>query len=332
MKNTLKMVMAAAVTLTASYAMAEIKPAMIYDMGGKFDKSFNESAFNGVEKFKADTGIEVKEFEITAEAQREQALRKFAKSGYSPIAVTGFTFGSAIEKVAAEFPETQFTIVDGFVNAPNVQFVTFTEHEGSYLVGYLAAQKSATKKVGFIGGMIFPVIQKFECGYVQGAKAGGATDVFSNMVGTSHADAWGNPTKAAELAKSQFSLGSDVVFAAAGGSGAGALQAAKDEGKFGIGVDSNQNHLQPGSVLTSMVKRVDNAISSAFMTSKDGTWKAGQKIMGIKEGGISWALDDNNKALISDELKAATDAVQAKILSGEIKVHNTDTDGVCPVK
>lgn len=330
MKNTLKLVMAAAVTMTASYAMAEIKPAMIYDVGGKFDKSFNESAYNGIVKFTKDTGIAVKDFEVTAEAQREQALRKFAKSGYNPIAVTGFTFGTALEVVAKEYPDTQFTIVDGFVDLPNVQFVSFTEHEGSYLVGYLAAQKSETKKVSFIGGMVFPVIQKFECGYVQGAKAGGATDVFSNMVGTSHADAWGNPTKAAELAKSQFSLGSDIVFAAAGGSGLGALQAAKDEGKLAIGVDSNQNHLIPGTVLTSMVKRVDNAVYSAFETAQDGTWKSGQKIMGITEGGISWALDDNNKALISDDLKAAMDALQAKIVGGEIKVHNTDTDGACP--
>ena len=330
MKNTLKLVMAAAVTLTASYAMAEIKPAMIYDMGGKFDKSFNESAYEGVKKFTADTGIAVREFEIKAEAQREQALRKFAKSGFSPIAVTGFTFGTALEVVAKEFPDTQFTIVDGFVDLPNVQFVSFTEHEGSYLVGYLAAQKSETKKVGFIGGMVFPVIQKFECGYIQGAKAGGATDVFSNMVGTSHADAWGNPTKAAELAKSQFSLGSDIVFAAAGGSGLGAIQAAKDEGKLAIGVDSNQNHIIAGTVLTSMVKRVDNAVSESFSTAMAGNWKSGQKVMGITEGGISWALDDNNKALISDELKAAMDALQAKIVAGDIKVHNTDTDGTCP--
>ena len=330
MKNTLKLVLAAAVTMTASYAMAEIKPAMIYDMGGKFDKSFNESAYEGVKAFTKETGIAVREFEIKAEAQREQALRKFAKDGFSPIAVTGFTFGTALEVVAKEYPDTQFTIVDGFVDLPNVQFVSFTEHEGSYLVGYLAAQKSETKNVGFIGGMVFPVIQKFECGYVQGAQAGGATEVFSNMVGTSHADAWGNPTKAAELAKSQFSLGADIVFAAAGGSGLGAIQAAKDEGKLAIGVDSNQNHIIPGTVLTSMVKRVDNAISDAFTTAMDGTWKSGQKVMGITEGGISWSLDDNNKALISDELKAIMADLQAKIVAGDIKVHNTDTDGACP--
>ncbi|MCJ8323504.1 MAG: BMP family ABC transporter substrate-binding protein [Rhizobiales bacterium] len=330
MKNALRLVMASAITMTASYALAEIKPGMIYDMGGKFDKSFNESAYNGVQAFTASTGIVVKEFEIQAEAQREQILRKFAKDGYSPIAVTGFTFGTAIGVVAAEYPDTQFTIIDAVVDLPNVQSVVFTEHEGSYLVGYLAAQKSETKKVGFIGGMVFPVIQKFECGYYQGAIAGGATDVFSNMVGTSHADAWGNPTKAAELTKSQFSLGADVVFAAAGGSGLGTLQAAKDAGKLAIGVDSNQNHIQPGSVLTSMVKRVDNAVSDAFTTSKDGTWKSGLKVMGITEGGISWALDDNNSALISDDLKAAMDALQARIVAGEIKVHNTDTDGPCP--
>ncbi|MGL1920800.1 MAG: BMP family ABC transporter substrate-binding protein [Hyphomicrobiales bacterium] len=330
MKNALRIVMAGAITLTASYAMAEIKPAMIYDMGGKFDKSFNENAYEGIVKFTEETGIEVKDFEITAEAQRVQILRKFAKGGFSPIAVTGFTFGLAVEEVAVDFPDTKFTVVDGFVNLPNVQSINFTEHEGSYLAGYMAAQKSESKKVGFIGGMVFPVIQKFECGYIQGAKAGGATEVFSEMVGTSHADAWNNPTKGGELAKLQFARGADVVFAAAGGSGEGALQAAKDEGKLSIGVDKNQNHLQSGSVLTSMVKRVDNAIFTTFMTAKDDSWTSGGVVMGIKEGGISLAYDEHNAPLISAELKATVDAVQAQILSGEIKVHNTDTDGACP--
>jgi len=325
-----KLLLAAAAVVIASAASAqEIKPAVIFDMGGKFDKSFNEGVYNGVEKFKADTGISYNEFEVTNPSQREQAMRNFARRGNDPILAIGFAQAEALEKVAKEFPDIRFTIIDMVVDLPNVRSIVFKEHEGSYLVGLLAAMKSKTKKVGFVGGMDIPLIRKFACGYVQGAKAAGATDVYQNMTGTTPS-AWNDPVKGGELAKSQFGRGADVVYAAAGGTGLGVLQAAADEGKLSIGVDSNQNHLQPGSVLTSMLKRVDVAANETFQSAKDGTWKPGIQVLGLKEGGVGWALDDNNKDLITAEMKAAVEKAQAGIIDGTIQVHDYMSDNSCP--
>jgi basic membrane protein A len=307
-------------------------PAVIFDMGGKFDKSFNEAAFNGAEKFKTDKGVEYKEYEVTNESQREQALRNFARKGYSPIVVMGFAQASALEVVAKEFPDTKFAIVDMVVDLPNVKSIVFNEHEGSYLVGILAAMASKTGKVGFVGGMDIPLISKFACGYVQGVKATKPdAEVFQNMTGTTAA-AWNDPTKAGELAKSQFDRGADVIYAAAGGSGLGVLQTAADQKKLSIGVDSNQNYLHPGSVLTSMLKRVDVAVYNTFADGVDG-FKPGINVLGLKEDGVGWALDDNNKALITPEMQAAVDKAKAAIIAGDIKVVDyTQNGNACPVK
>lgn len=325
-----KLLLAAAAMVVASTASAaEIKPAVIFDMGGKFDKSFNEGVYSGVEKFKSETGISYNEFEVNNPSQREQAMRNFARRGNDPILAIGFAQAEALEKVAKEFPDIKFTIIDMVVDLPNVRSIVFKEQEGSYLVGLLAAMKSKTKKVGFVGGMDIPLIRKFACGYVQGAKAAGATDVYQNMTGTTPS-AWNDPVKGGELALSQFGRGADVVYAAAGGTGLGVLQAAADAGKFSIGVDSNQNHLQPGSVLTSMLKRVDVAAYDTFKSAMDGTWTSGIQVLGLKEGGVGWALDDNNKDLITAEMKAAVEKAQADIISGAIKVHDYMSDNNCP--
>jgi len=251
---------AAAVLCFGSVSLAaDIKPAIVYDLGGKFDKSFNEGVYNGAEKFKKDTSTEFRDFEIQNDSQREQALRNFAKRGNSPIIAVGFSQAQAVEKVATEFPDTQFAIIDMVVDKPNVASIVFKEHEGSYLVGILAAMASKTSKVGFVGGMDIPLIRRFACGYVGGVKSVKAdAEVFQNMTGTTGA-AWTDPVKGGELAKSQFDRGADVVYHAAGGTGLGVLQAAADAGKLGIGVDSNQNFIHPGKVLTSMLKRVDVA-------------------------------------------------------------------------
>ena len=181
-----------------------------------------------------------------------------------------------METVAPEFPDTDFVIIDMVVDQPNVRSVVFNEHEGSYLVGVLAAMASETGKVGFVGGMDIPLIRKFACGYVQGVKAANPdAEVFQNMTGTTGA-AWNDPVKGGELAKSQIDRGADVVYHAAGGTGVGVLQAAADAGKLGIGVDSNQNHLHPGHVLTSMLKRVDNAVYDAMMDVQNGEWTVGR--------------------------------------------------------
>jgi basic membrane protein A len=317
---------AAGLALTAGAALAE--PALIFDLGGKFDKSFNEAAFGGAQRWAEETGETFREIELQSEAQREQALRRFAESGSNPIVMAGFAFADALGQVAADYPDTSFVIIDMVVDAPNVRSVVFNEHEGSYLVGMMAAQASQSNTVGFIGGMDIPLIRKFACGYAQGVKAANPdATVIANMTGTTPS-AWNDPVKGSELTKAQISQGADVVYAAAGGTGVGVLQTAADEGILSIGVDSNQNHLHPGKVLTSMMKRVDNAVYNAF---KDGPGlEAGFNVMGIANGGVGYAMDENNASLVSDEMKASVEAAAAKIASGELMVHDYMSDDSCP--
>src|ERR687894_879310 len=319
----------AGLAFSASFAFAQapaFKPAIVYDLGGKFDKSFNEGVHTGAEKYKKDTGTDYRDFEPQNDAQREQALRRFARDGFSPIVAVGFSQASALEKVAKEFPQLKFTIIDNVVNLPNVQSITFKEHEGSYLVGLLAALASKTDKVGFVGGMDIPLIRRFACGYVQGVKhAKKDAEVFQNMTGTTGA-AWNDPVKGGELAKSQMDRGADVIYHAAGGTGIGVLRATADAGKLGIGVDSNQNNLHPGKVLTSMLKRVDVATYNVFDQAKKGAFKAGLSVLGLAEDGVAWALDDNNKALVTADMKAAADKAAADIKSRAIKVHDYMSD------
>ena len=317
---------AATLALTSGVVMAE--PAIIFDLGGKFDKSFNEAAFNGAERWAKETGGTYKELEMQSEAQREQALRRLAEAGSNPIVMTGFAFGDVLNLVAPDFPDTKFAIVDMVVDQPNVKSVVFTEHEGSYLVGMMAGLASKTGTVGFIGGMDIPLIRRFGCGYAQGVMAANpAAKVILNMTGTTPA-AWNDPVKGAELAKSQKSQGADVIYAAAGGTGVGVLQAAADEGILSIGVDSNQNGMHPGQVLTSMLKRVDNAVYAAFTEGTALT--SGINVMDLKSEGVGYAMDDNNKALVTPEMQAAVDAAAAKIKSGELVVHDYMSDNTCP--
>lgn len=328
MKRILLGIFAIAAMTVAAFA-ADDKPAVIYDIGGKFDKSFNKSAFHGAEKFKTETGVAYREFEIQNDAQREQALRKFAQDGNSPIVVVGFTFAQALSTVAAEFPDTKFGIVDMVVDKPNVRSIVFKEEEGSYLVGVMAAKASKTGTVGFIGGMDVPLIRKFACGYAGGVKATNPdAKVIQNMTGDTPA-AWNDPTKGAEIARSQMDQGADVIYAAAGGTGVGVLQAAADAGKLGIGVDSNQNGLQPGHVLTSMVKHVDVAVYNAFMDGKNGKFTTGVDVLGLKDGGVDYAMDKNNAKLVTPGMKAAVEAAKAAIVSGQIEVHDFMSDNKC---
>ncbi|BCG85951.1 MULTISPECIES: BMP family ABC transporter substrate-binding protein [unclassified Mesorhizobium] len=328
MKRIVLGLLAATAMVLPAFA-ADVQPAILYDLGGKFDKSFNEAAYHGAEKFKAETGTPYVEFEVSNASQREQALRRFAEDGHNPIVMAGFAWEDALKKVAAEYPDLNFAIIDDAVDLPNVRSLVFKENEGSYLVGIMAAMASKSKKVSFIGGMDIPLIRKFECGYVGGAKAAGATEVIQNMTGDTPA-AWNDPAKGGEIAKTQIDQGSDVVYAAAGGTGVGVLQAAADAGKLGIGVDSNQNGLQPGKVLTSMMKRVDVAVYTAFMDGKNGTFKGGLENLGLKEGGVDYAMDDNNKALVTDEMKAAVEKAKADIIAGKIQVHDYTADNACP--
>jgi basic membrane protein A len=311
--------------LASATLAAHADPAVIYDMGGKFDKSFNEAAFVGAEAWKKSTGKPYLDFEISNEAQREQAMRRMADKGAQPIVGVGFSMASTVEKVAKDFPKLQFAIIDMVVKAPNVESVVFKEQEGSFLVGMMAAIASKTGKVGFVGGMDIPLIRKFQCGYEQGAKyANPKVEVTANMTGTTPS-AWNDPARGGELAKAQFSKGVDVVFAAAGGTGTGVYQAAKDAGKLAIGVDSNQNHLQPGTMLTSMVKRVDVAVSNLFKKTNPGA----VTVLGLKEGGVDYALDKHNEKLVTADMKKKVDAAKADIIAGKIKVADYMADNAC---
>ncbi len=333
MTKMMKMMLAlvGAMFMLTGTAFAEIKPAVVYDMGGKFDKSFNEGVWNGVKKFTEETGIEVMEFEVTNPTQREQAMQRMAERGATIVLGVGFAQADAIAKVAAEYPDVQFSIIDvGWLDAPNLRQYVFKEHEGSYLVGVAAALASKTGKVGFVGGMDIPLISKFACGYVGGVKSvNPGAAVFQNMTGTTPS-AWNDPAKGAELTKSQIDRGADVVYHAAGGTGVGVIQAAADAGKLAIGVDSNQNGMAPGSVLTSMLKRVDVAAYETFMDSKNGNFSSGLRVLGVAEGGVDWALDDNNASLVSADMKAAVEQARADILSGKVVVHNYESDSSCP--
>jgi len=320
----------AALALTAGAALAD--PALVYDLGGKFDKSFNEAAYNGAEAYAAATGGSYRDIELQSEAQREQALRRFAEAGFNPVVTTGFSMSTPIASVAADYPDTKFVTIDGFVNPeehPNVLSILFSEHEGSYLVGMMAAMASESGTVGFVGGMDVPLIRKFACGYAQGVMAANPdATVIANMTGTTPA-AWNDPVKGSELAKAQISQGADVIYAAAGGTGLGVLQTAADEDILSVGVDSNQNHLHPGEVLTSMLKRVDVAVQEA-MTAGDEL-ETGVMVLGLAENGVGYALDENNEALVTEEMKAAVDAAREEIIAGEIAVHDYSSDDSCPV-
>ena len=311
---------AAGTTAVGTAGAADFTPAVVFDMGSKFDKSFNEAAWNGAERFKAETGISYREFEVTNPAMREQAIRNMARRGAHIVVAMGFAQAAAVEAVAREFPDTRFTLVDMMVDLPNVQSLIFKEHEGSFLVGMAAAMASKTGKIGFVGGMDIPLIRKFALGYVEGARyVNPDIEIYQNMTGTTPA-AWNDPTRGGELARSQFDRGADVVYAAAGGTGIGVYQAARDAGKLAIGVDSNQNYLHPGTMLTSMVKRVDVAVYEAFKSARDGSWKGGVQILGLAEDGVGWALDEYNRRLVPARMEAAIEQARQDIIAGRIVV------------
>ena len=299
---------------------SDTEPALIFDLGGKFDKSFNESAYIGAERWSNDTGGSYLELEIQSEAQREQALRRFADTVDRPIVVTGFSFADALDTVAPDYPDTPFVIVDAVVDQPNVTSYTFAEHEGAYVMGVIAAVASQTHTVGFIGGMDIPLTRRYAEAFEQGVLAQDPNaEVLVNMVGTTPA-AWNDPVKGGELANAQMKQGADVIFTAAGGSGVGVLQAVADAGKLSIGTDSNQNYLHPGSVLTSMLKRVDVVVERAF---RDGTdIEPGNFELGFKEGALGYARDEYNDDILTRSMMRAADAAINDIVQGAVVVED----------
>jgi basic membrane protein A len=327
----LTMTIAALCVAASAAAAANPKLAIVYDAGGKFDKSFNQSAFEGAERFKKETGISYMEVQASSDTQAEQVLRGLARKKLDLIAAIGFSQTQAVQKVAQEFPNVHFVLIDSIAKGNNINSVMFKEEEGSYLVGLAAAMASKSKKIGFVGGMDIPLIRAFACGYAQGAKATSPKiEIMQNMVGTTSA-AWNDPAKGGELARAQFDRGVDVVFAVAGGSGMGTLQMAKEKGKLAIGVDSNQNYMHPGTMLTSMVKRVDGAIYDSFMQMKNGTWKPGVTYKGLKEGGVDWVVDKDNRKIVSSDMEKRVNEARSNIISGKIKVVDYRAKSSCPI-
>lgn len=297
-----------------------LKIGLVLDKGGKEDKSFNSAAYLGATQAEKELGIELKYVEATDINSIENLHRQFAKKKFDLIIGIGFAQQDAIKKVAAQNPGVKFAIVDGEVSAPNVRSLLFEEHQGSFLVGYLAAMKSKTKKVGYIGGMDIPMIRRFATGYVAGVKHFDKSyNVLENYIGIT-ADSWNNPAKAKELALNQFQQGADIIFVAAGASNSGVFDAAEEKKLLAIGVDSNQNWMKPGVILTSMLKRVDRAVFATIQDLKENKFTSGTVRYGLKDKGVDYAMDKYNEKLVSaDELKKL-EKVKADIMSNKINV------------
>src|SRR5438132_2138122 len=320
---------------------SKIHVGIVFDIGGKDDRSFNAAAWAGVKC--AETGmmpdgktscgkaaldIVLRDVEPGNPTSIEPAMRAFAERGYDLIIGVGFAQAPIMQMVAKDYPNIQFAIVDGVIELPNVASLVFKEHEGSYLVGMLAAKTTKTGTIGFLGGMDIGLIHRFEKGYEEGAKSVNPNiRVIQNYVGVTDA-AWNNPGKGKELALAQIGKGADVIFPAAGNSGLGAFDAVEQQGKdasgraraFVIGVDSNQNGVKPGFVLTSMVKRVDNAVYQIVSDVVSHQFKGGFHVYGLEVNGVAYAVDKNNEALIQPDVIQQVEDAKQKIIGGQIKV------------
>ncbi len=298
----------------------KVHVGIVFDSGGKDDRSFNAAAWRGVQQAAKDFPIVLRDAEPGDPASLEPAMRAFAERGYDLVIGIGFAQTPIVEEVAKDYPKIDFAIVDGVSPLPNVASLIFKEHEGAYLVGMIAARVSKSGILGFVGGMDIPLIHRFAVGYAEGARAiHPKIQVIDNYVGVTEA-AWNNPGKGKELSLAQIGKGADVLFAAAGNSGLGVFDAAEQSGKLVIGVDSNQNWVKPGYVLTSMVKRVDNAVYQIVRDRVAGRFQGGIHVFGLENGGIGYAMDRYNEKLVPKAVIAEVEAAKRKIIRGEIKV------------
>ncbi|MCA1579711.1 MAG: BMP family ABC transporter substrate-binding protein [Acidobacteria bacterium] len=311
---------------------SKIRVGIVFDIGGKDDRSFNAAAWEGVQRAAKELPIILRDIEPGTPNAIEPAMRAFAERNFDLIIGVGFAQAPIMEQVAKDYPNIQFAIIDGVSQLPNVASLVFKEHEGSYLVGILAAKASRTGTIGFLGGMDIGLIHRFAKGYEEGAKSVNPNiRVIENYVGVTDS-AWNNPGKGKELSLAQIGKGADVIFTAAGNSGLGAFDAVEQQGKqngrathFVIGVDSNQNMVKPGFVLTSMVKRVDNAVYDIVHQVVNKRFSPGLHVFGLDKDGVGYAMDDFNKDLVPPEAIQEAEAAKAKIIGGEIKV--TDAMG-----
>lgn len=298
----------------------EPRIALVLDKGGIADLSFNAAAHSGTTRAAKELKVFVKHVEATDDNSFDALLRSFAQKNFDLIIAVGVSQTDAVKKVAAKFPDKNFALVDGEVSEPNVRSLVFNEHEGSFLVGAIAAQVSKTGGVGFIGGMDIPLIRRFQKGFEAGAKQiNPKIKLSANFIGMT-GDAWNNPARAKELAMSQYKSGVDVIFGAAGASGTGIFDAAEETKKFAIGVDSNQNWVKPGHILTSMVKRVDEAVFVACKDVAEGKFTGGLHTYGLANRGVDYSIDSYNDKLLSPEVRKRTDELRKKVISGAVVV------------
>ena len=323
-------IFAASCTGSEAESNGKIKVGIVFDIGGKNDRSFNAAAWEGVKRAHKDLDIVLRDVEPGNPTSIEPAMRAFAERGYDLIIGVGFAQTPIMEQVAKDYPKINFAIIDGVSQLPNVASLIFKEHQGSYLVGMIAAKTSKTGTIGFIGGMDIPLIHKFETGYEEGARAVNKNiRIIPNYVGVTDT-AWNDPVKGKELARTQIEKGADVIFTAAGNSGLGAFDAAEQAGKgedgrarrYVIGVDSDQNWVKPGFVLTSMVKRVDNAVYQIVKDRVENKFQGGLHVYGLENDGVGYAMDQFNQSLISPDVIQEVEAAKQQIINGQIQVTN----------
>ncbi|MEY4631840.1 MAG: hypothetical protein RIQ81_1960 [Pseudomonadota bacterium] len=299
---------------------SRFRVGMVFDKGGRDDRSFNAAAWQGLVEARTRLGVDVKFVEAMDDNAYEPALRTFARKKFDLVIAIGFSQAEPISRAARDFPAVHFALVDAVVDQPNVRSLVFADHEGAFLAGAAARLKSRTGKVGFLGGMDVPLIRRFDMGFKAGARHVDPRAVtLSNFVGVT-VDSWNNPPKAKELALSQFANGVDVLYVAAGASAAGAFDAAAERGVFAIGTDSNQNGQKPGRILTSILKRIDVAIFQVVDDAKNGRFSGGKREFGIANGGIDFAMDRFNQGVLDPETKSKLDQLKRDIASGAVKV------------
>ncbi|MGL5355682.1 MAG: BMP family lipoprotein [Cetobacterium sp.] len=300
-------------------SFAKLKVGIVLSTGGLGDKSFNDSAYRGLEMAKKDLGIEFKYVEPESALEDEDYLREYADADYDFIIGVGFPMKDAIENVSRDYPDTKFAMIDNTTSESNVKNLLFKEDEGSFLMGALAAMMSKNGVIGFVGAIDIPIINKFKNGYEQGAKyVNPNIKVLSSYLGGT--TAFNDPLKASEMAKMQIKQGADVLYHAAGGSGLGVLSAAKDNGVYGIGVDSDQDDFAKGTILTSMMKNVDIVVYNAVKSILDNEFEGGDFYYGLSENGVGTTDFRNTKDIIGTEKMEKLKAIIEKIKSKEITI------------
>ncbi len=300
-----------------------LRVTMIYPDDCIGDEGYCDTLHLGIKRAEAELEIHLNEVigQRSDPVLIEMVFREAAQNS-DLVLTAGIQMGESLSRVAADFPDVKFAIVDVALDIPNVAGLNYKANEGSFLVGAIAGLKSESGRIGYIGGVDVPLLREFEAGYVAGVHTVNPDAVVSIDYISEDTSGFNQPDKAKEIALTQYESGVDVIYTVAGGSGLGVLEAAQAQGKYVIWVDSNGNHLAPGTVLTSMVKQIENSVYGVINETIDGTFMGGLRYQGLVDGGVDYALDEHNRSELSDEIIATVESLRAKIISGEIVVPN----------